>query len=185
MANDVLMGCGESNVTGMFFYAPVGTSLPTSPTATLASDWKKAGYISADGITWATAKDSELLRAWSKEPVRLVSSEEGGTVTAPIIETNKTTLGLIFGEDNIDYTAATSSTGNITSVTVAPGVSGANHAFLFLGRDGAKAFFVGTTNGVIRDLADVAFTSSEAVKWECTIEAAAWTFCVDDGDTTS
>ena len=181
-SNKVNLGIGMPS-TGMFFTALAGTALPTSPFETLAADWTKVGDITADGITWATGKDSEPLRNWAKETVRLASSEEGGTVTAPIMETTEDTLKAIFGSGNVTVTPADSSHGKLVSVTVEPGVSAEPAAFLFLMKDGEDGILVGTSNGMITEVSDVAFAPTEAIVWEATIEAASWTITKDDGQT--
>ena len=94
-SNNVNLGIGLA--TGMFYTAPEGTALPASPLATLSEAWTNAGAITADGITWNTGKDSEPLRNWAKETERLVGSEEGGSVTAPMMYTTENTLKTIFG----------------------------------------------------------------------------------------
>ena len=71
--NNVNLGIGMA--TGMVYMADAGTALPSSPLASLASDWKKIGAVTADGITWATGKDSEPIRNWAKETERLAASD--------------------------------------------------------------------------------------------------------------
>ena len=181
--NNVNLGIG--NASGMAYIAPVGTSLPSSPLDSLGADWVSIGDVTADGITWASGKDSEPLRNWAKETVRLVGSDEGGTVTAPLMNTTKKTLETIFGEDNVSYTSATASNGNITSVTVAPGVSASPMAFLFLMKDGDDTMLVGSSKAIVREVSDITFAPTEAITWEVTIESASWTFTKDDGQTAS
>lgn len=180
-SNNVNLGIGLA--TGMFYTAPAGTALPTSPLDTLAADWTEAGVITADGADWDTGKDSDALRNWAKEVERLVSSDEGGTVQTSIMETTKRALEVIFGAGNVTYTAADTTHGNITSVTVAPGVSAPPMAFLFLMKDGDDAMLLGTSKGIVRDLDTVGFKPSDAIEWGITIEAASWTFTKDDGQT--
>ena len=181
--NNVNLGIGLA--TGMFYQAPAGTALPASPLSTLSADWTEVGAVTIDGITWSTGKDSDPLRNWAKEVERLIAAEEGGTVTAPLMYTTKNTLETIFGKDNVSFTAATSSNGNITSVTVAPGVSAAPAAFLFLMKDGDDMLMLGTSKGIVREVGDITFSPTEAITWEATIEAASWTFAKDDGQVTS
>lgn len=179
--NKVNLGIGLA--TGMVYMADEGTALPTSPLDTLSADWKSIGAITADGITWATGKDSEPLRNWAKETERLTSSDEGGTVTAPLMYTEKATLEAIFGADNVSFSAATATNGNITSVTVAPGVSASPKAFLFLMKDGDDMMLLGSSKAIVREVSDITFAPTEAITWEVTIEAASWTFTKDDGQT--
>lgn len=177
--NNVNLGIGLA--TGMFYTAPAGTALPTSPMDTLAADWQEVGAVTADGITWSTGKDSDPLRNWAKEVERLVASDEGGTVQAPLMYTNADTLKLIFGAGNVTETAATPTNGNITSVTVAPGVSAEPAAYLFLMKDSDDMILLGTSKGIVRDVDDINFTPTEAITWTATIEAASWTLTKDDG----
>lgn len=182
-SNNVNLGIGLS--TGMFFTAPAMTALPSFPGDSLGADWVEVGAVTADGITWATGKDSDPLRNWAKEVERLIASDEGGTVTAPLMYTNQATLEAIFGASNVTTTAATSAHGKLTSVTVAPGVSSSPMAFLFLMKDGDDMLMLGTSKGIIREVSDVSMSPTEAITWEATIEAASWTFCKDDGQVTS
>lgn len=179
--NKVNLGIGLA--TGMFYTAPAGTALPASPLDSLGSSWTEVGAVTSDGITWSIGKDSEPLRNWAKEVERLVASDEGGTVSAPLMYTVAETLKLIFGEDNVTETAATASNGNITSVTVAPGVSAAPAAYLFLMKDGDDMLMLGTSKGILRDVDDISFAPTEGITWNTTIEAASWTFTKDDGQT--
>lgn len=181
-SNNVNLGIGLA--TGMFYTATAGTALPTSGADSLTS-WTEVGAITADGITWATGKDSEPLRNWAKEVERLVASDEGGTVSAPIMYTNQKVLETIFGADNVSVTNATTEHGNVVSVTVEPGVSAPSAAFLFVMKDGDDMIFLGTSKGVVREVDDVTFSPTEAITWTATIEAASWTLIKDDGQITS
>ena len=181
-SNKVNLGIGLA--TGMFYTAPAGTTLPAYPSASLTS-WTEVGAVSADGITWSTGKDSDPLRNWAKEVERLIASDEGGTVQAPLMYTEQKTLETIFGASNVSVTAANSTHGKITSINVAPGVSSAPAAFLFIMKDGDDMLMLGTEKGIIRDLDDISFAPTEGITWNATIEAASWTFLKDDGQVTS
>lgn len=183
-SNKVNLGIGLAS--GMFYTAPASTALPAFPTdSTGLASWELAGAVTADGIVWSTGKDSDPLRNWAKEVERLIASDEGGTVQAPLMYTNQKTLETIFGADNVTVDAATSSHGALTSVTVAPGVSASPAAFLFIMKDGDDTIMLGTSNGIVRDVEDINFSPTEAITWTATIEAASWTFMKDDGQVTS
>ena len=57
---DVKLGLGLS--TGMFYYAPAGTSLPSTAATTPGSAWTKVGDVSDAGITLALNKTVTNLR---------------------------------------------------------------------------------------------------------------------------
>ena len=181
-SNNVNLGIGLA--TGMFYTAPAGTALPTDSSSSLSS-WTEVGAVTSDGITWNTGKDSDPLRNWAKEVERLIASDEGGTVKAPLMYTNQKTLETIFGADNVSVAAATSGHGAVTSVTVEPGVSSSPAAFLFVMKDGDDMIFLGTSKGIVREVDDISFSPTEAIVWNATIEAASWTFIKDDGQVTS
>lgn len=183
-SNNVNLGIGLA--TGMFYTAAAGTALPSYPgDSTGLGNWTEVGAVTADGIVWSTGKDSDPLRSWSKEVERLVASDEGGTVQAPLMYTTQKTLETIFGASNVNVSAATSSHGALVSVDVAPGVSSSPAAFCFIMRDGDDMMMLGTTKGIVRDVDDVTFSPTEAITWTATIEAASWTFMKDNGQVTS
>ena len=183
-SNNVNLGIGLAS--GMFYTAAAGTALPSYPGDTTGlSSWVEVGAVTADGITWATGKDSEPLRNWAKEVERLVAGDEGGTVTAPLMYTTQKTLETIFGSSNVTVAAATSSHGKLVSVNVEPGVSASPAGFLFIMKDGDDMIMLGTTKGIVTEVDDVTFSPTEAITWTATIEAASWVFMKDDGQLTS
>ena len=179
MSNAML---GGGLATGMFYTAPKGTALPTTPGTTPGASWVLVGDISEDGIT-LTRPNGDVIRNWALDPVRKVNTENG-KITAPIIDTSKKVLETLYGADNVTYTAATSGHGNITSVTLSPDVSAEPASYLFLMKDGESLAMLGTSNGLITEIGDVSFSPTEAVVWTATIDAS-WTFMRDDGQVTS
>jgi len=179
-SNDVNLGIGFS---GMMYMADAGTSLPASPMDTLTG-FAEVGAITSDGITVSFAKDNEPIRDWSKAIRRLASTDEGATISGSLLETTKKVFECLFGADNVTYTAATSSNGNITSVTVAPGVSASRKVFYFLMKDGDDMLGIGG-EGILRDLGDVSFVPNEPITYEFTIELDSITYTKDDGQVAS
>ena len=178
--SDVFIGAGKA--TGMFFTAPKGTALPTTPGTTPGASWVEVGAITEDGIT-LTLPSGDVLRNWALVAERKANTENG-KVAAPIMYTSKKVLETLFGAGNVTYTAATSAHGNISSVEIAPDVSAEPAAYLFLMKDGDALAMLGTTNGLITEIGDVAFTPTTGAIWEATIDGT-WTFAYDDGQATS
>ena len=179
--NKTNMGVGRA--TGMAYRAPEGTALPATPAEALAADWEEIGGVGEDGITWGTGKDATPLKNWAKKIVRVISSDESGSVKVPFIDTTEDTMKTIFGDDNVSVTAATAEHGKIISVTVEPGVSAPPAAYLFLMKDGDDLLMLGTSSGTITELDDVSFAPGDAISWNSTIESDSWTFTKDDGQT--
>lgn len=179
-SNDVNLGLGRS--TGMFYHAEAGTALPTSPGETLAADWTDIGDVSEDGITWTPFGSIDVIRNWALDAVRKFAGEKG-KVSAAIIETTEESLKAAFGENAVTVTPATAAHGKLVSVDATVGKLGGPEAWLFIGKDGDDMFMLGTTSGLVTEIADIAFAPSGSINWEVTIEGD-WTFIKDDGQTT-
>ena len=178
--SEVFIGAGKAS--GMFYKAPKGEALPSSPKATLSGNWVEVGAISDDGIS-LTLPSGDVLRNWALEPERKINTENG-SVSAPIMYTNKMVLETLFGANNVSFTSATGTDGNISSVTLSPDVSAEAASYLFLMKDGDSLAMLGTSNGLITEIGDVSFAPDSSVNWEATIEGT-WTFAIDDGQIAS
>ena len=178
--SNVLIGAGLA--TGMFFTAPKGTALPTTPGTTPGATWKEVGAITADGIS-LKLPSGDILKNWALVSERKINTENG-VISAPIMYTTKDVFETLFGAGNVSVTPASSAHGNIASVTLSPDVAAEPAAYLFLMKDGDTLVSIGTTDGLITEIADVNFSPTEAATWNASIDAS-WTISVDDGQTTS
>jgi len=183
MTNAVNLGIG--NASGYFYHAPKGTALPDSPLAELAEAWKEVGYVSQDGITWHNGRTATPLKDWANKIRRQLQEDSTGTVEVPIISTTGEVLKTLFGEDHVTETAATSAHGKLVSVDVEEGVVSSDEAFLFIMKDGDDVMMLGTTSGLITDVADITFAPGDAITWSATVSADKWTFMKDDGQKTA
>ena len=179
--SNVLIGAGNEAL-GFFLTAPKGTALPSTPGTTPGSAWKEVGSIDVNGIS-LKLPNGDVIKNWANNAERKINTENGA-ISGSIMHTNKNVFETLFGEDNVTYTAADSSHGNISSVTLSPDVSAEPAAYLFLVKDGDTLVSIGTTNGLITDIADVRFNPTSAVVWTPTIEGS-WTITHDDGEISS
>jgi len=173
---NVFIGKGDS--TGMAFRAPAGTALPSYPGASLSADWVAIGNVGEDGIDMALPS-GDVIRNWALDPERK-NNTQPGQITVPFIHTTKSTLETLVGENNVTYVAANGSHGNLTSVEFAPDVSAEPAAYLFLMRDGNSRAYIGSSNALISEIANVTFNGSDPVSWDTTIDGT-WTLMHDDG----
>jgi len=174
-SNEVQLGGGYAS--GMFYTAAAGTALPSFPLDSLSS-WTEVGDIDADGITF-TPRDSETLKNWAGQPKRVIPGSDPATVQAKVMDTTEASLKAIFGEDNITVTAASSTHGKLIQFNMDSKPEPA--AYLFIMKDGDDMKILGTSNGLISELGDVAFKNDEAIEWDITIQGD-WTLITDDGD---
>ena len=186
-SHDVNLGIGnyaESGVTGMFYHAVAGTSLPTYPGDTLSSAWSEVGAVSRDGISFNPNWSFEKLKNWANQTERMLPGDESGAVSAPIIDTTEESFKTIFGSTNVTVTPATASHGKLISVDVTANNMPDAEAFLFLIKDDDDMIMIGTTKGYISELGEVAFQPDSAITWNPTITADKWRIMKDNGQTT-
>lgn len=185
-SNKVNLGIGQDSATGMAFYADKDTTLPTDPSAAISSTtWTNIGAVSEDGISFSPNRDLEPLRNWAKEIERLMAAEGDGTLEVPFIYTEEETFNVLFGEDAVDVTAATTTTGKITAVEISPDNIPEGKAFIFIMKDGDDVIMIGTKAGFITSVSDVTFGPSEAITWTGTISSRDWVVIKNDGQKSS
>ena len=178
--SDVFLGAGKA--TGMFFRAPRGTALPNTPGASLGADWEMVADVGEDGLS-LKLPSGDVIRNWAMVAKRRVNTENG-VLTVPVLDTTKKSLEVLFGDDNVAYQAATSQHGNVTSVEFGVDATAEPAAYLFLMKDGDTLAYVGCSDALITEIADISFKATEPAMWTAQIDGA-WTFMIDDGDVTS
>jgi hypothetical protein len=83
---------------GEIFIAPVGTALPTTPTAALNAAFVGLGYVTEDGVTFTITPEIQEIPAWqSRQPVRrdLISQAVGASFS--LLQWNETNVPFAFG----------------------------------------------------------------------------------------
>lgn len=181
MANEVIIGTG--NATGMFYHAPAGTALPTSPLDELDKAWTKVGDVTSDGITFGMDRSTDDLRNWANKIKRTIMTEHSETVQAPIMDTTEEVFKTILGESNVSTTAATTDHGKLVKATLSAESLPDPEAFLFLMKDGDVAIALGCEKGQVSELDNVTFAPGSAINWTPTIKGLdnGWTLIEDDG----
>jgi hypothetical protein len=92
-------------ITGAVFVAPVGTDLPTSTTASLATAFKDLGYISDAGVVNSNSPSTTPIKAWGGDTVLDVQTDKPDTFKMQFIEaTNEDVLKLVYGSANVTGT---------------------------------------------------------------------------------
>lgn len=93
---------GKPAVGGAIRRAPLGTTLPTSATATLSEEYKLLGYVSDDGLTNSDSRDSESVKAWGGDTVLNVLTSREDTFSFTLLESiNIDVLKMVYGDENV------------------------------------------------------------------------------------
>ena len=106
----------EPLATGVCFVAPLGTTGPSdavTPMATVSPDWVDLGYTGAEGFNEKNDRKTDLKRSFGGKIVKVVQSEYNASLEFTLMESlNADVLKAVFGEFNVEVTAATSEHGN-------------------------------------------------------------------------
>lgn len=178
--SEVFLGLGDA--TGFAYVAPEATALPAYPSASLGAGFVEIGAVGEDGLD-LTLPSGETIKNWAKKAERRLSTENG-KIKVPFIATNKKVLEVGFGENFVNFLAATAQHGNVTSVTLSPDVSPAPKSFVFLMKDGDRLAMVGCDDGLVESVDNVTFNGNDPVTWTFTIDGT-WTLMFDDGQIAS
>ena len=80
---------------GLIYVAPVGTSEPASPTATLPSSWVPVGYTEAGHVFTVETTSEPVEVAEELDPIRYVNTRRTGTFDVELAEINAQNWNLV------------------------------------------------------------------------------------------
>ena len=155
---------GKGNASGMFYYAPSGTTIPTS-LSSIPAAWHEAGFISEDGMELELSKDIENIKDWSNTIRRVVQTDHEEKASGSCISTTGTALTELFGSTNVTATTA-SITVNLSSSDLPP-----VKAYLFVMKDGDDLLAFGCSEGQISVADNTSFKAGDGIAWPFKITA--------------
>lgn len=174
-SKNVSVGKPNLKVSGGILRAPLGSERPTDPDSPVDSAYESAGYVGEDGVSEASERSTEDIRAWGGIKVRTVQTEYGTTLTFTFIESRRAlVLKAVFGEDNVevDSKGFIKVRRNETPLESAQWVVDMKD-----GDRGARRLDVG--NGQITEVGDISYVDGEAISYEVTMSCDP----DDNGDT--
>ena len=168
MPNTTNVSTGKPKVSGAVYNAPVGTTLPTSASATLNGSFVELGYVSEDGVTNNNNPESDTAKAWGGNIVLVLQNEKPDEWKMTLIEAlNPNVLDTVYGSANVAYNAG-AGTINITA--------NANQAVemsyvIDMALKGGALKRVVIPCGVLSEVGDIVYKDDEAIGYEITINA--------------
>lgn len=118
MANNLNAFIGRPPMDkGMFFRAPLGTTLPEAALEELDEAFEDHGAVGENGLTIAPTRDTQDIKMAGGDTFATIQQSFDETITVELMEDDlpavrKTT----FGDSNVETTAATSSAGEQTTI---------------------------------------------------------------------
>lgn len=146
---DKVVVAGPASGTGGVRVAVDGTALPTSAVAVLAAAWHDLGYIGEDGVTQSIGADSNNIRAWGGDTVRVVQTSHELTYQFDMLEVNDYTLEEYYGN------AA-------AGVVEVDGTPPTSHPWIIDMLDGTNRIRIVIPDGQITERGDVVYNGADA-----------------------
>lgn len=145
--------------SGDIYVAPVGTTLPTDPTAALAGGWSGAlGYITEEGVSWAPNFEINQIPAWqSFYPVRTLVTARNITVGFALMQWNTPSLVLAFGGGEV-----TEPSNNVFRYSPPDASELDERALIVEWADGDKNYRLVVPKGLVSDLGESQLARTEA-----------------------
>ena len=158
----------KPKVTGGISVAPLGTTLPTDPSAELPAAFNAVGYITSDGVTRSQDRGADTIAAWGGSTIAVIYGEQSATVQFSVAEyLNEAALALVYGDANVKVTAATTTKGK--KIDIAGDLSSAPHRVV------ALQVFSGDAKGLIvfpdfvaTEVGDTTFVDSDLAAHDIT-----------------
>lgn len=149
---------------GAIYVGALGATLPTATSGSIGADFTNLGYVSEDGVTRTISYDSSNVKDWSGKTVLVLNNGKTETFKFTLLDvTEVKAMELV-------YSTATEASGGINATNGADNRIG--HAFvidMILADNKAQRICI--PNGLVTEIGDIGYKSSEAVGYELTITA--------------
>ena len=168
MANTATnVSTGKPNKSGAIFFAPLGTTLPTSADADKDGAFVALGYVSEDGLENNNDMDVSSIKAWGGMIVYRSLNELDDNFVLTLIESENTdVLKAVYGSSNVTVDAS----GNITVNVKADDPEEKVWVFdLALRNNRAKRIVI--PDGAITSREAITYNDSDAVGYGITVSA--------------
>lgn len=150
--------------TGKIYGAVTGTTLPTAEVQGLAAAFLSGdlGYISDAGVQQTINRETNSIKAWGGDEVRVIATSHELSYHFEMLETSANTLETYYGDQ--------SAAGTVTQITAA---SGLRQAWVIDIVDGTNLIRIVIPDGEVLELDEITYSTDDAIKYGVTIRCYA------------
>jgi hypothetical protein len=153
---------------GVFYRAPLGTTLPTNAVVTLNALFVDHGWVGEEGITLTIDRDIKKHYAFGSDLVKTTQGTYSESIKLSLLESDPDVLETVFGSNTI--TMGTDGAGNRTIQVNHGSKMKPRSAFVIDTVDGTKRRRLVIQEGMVVDLEDVTYVNSDLLKYTLTID---------------
>lgn len=147
------------------YVAPLGTTLPTSATATLDAAFVDLGWVSEDGVSNSISRETTKHRAWGGEVVKVTQDNYTETLTLTLLESSSAVLAVVYGDDNV------SAGGDYQSLVVEHSrLMNERKSFVIDFIDGDTVGRIVVREGQVTEIGDIVYTHRDLTRYEITVD---------------
>lgn len=154
---------GKPKTTGAIFFAPKGTTAPTSCATDLGEAFICLGYATGEGLT--IGNETTSIKAWGGDTPIVIKKENFKFSAMQSLDPD--VLSVVYGEDNVSIDAQT---GEISVKSAADLAQNGVWVYDTI-MTGNRAKRIVVPDGTLKELGDVTYKDEEAVVFPLTIEA--------------
>lgn len=158
----VFTGGPDQLTTGAILRAPLGTALPTGTATAVDAAYKDSGYIGTDGLKLTPTTSTETIKDWSGATIREVLADFAAKLSWTHLELSEEAMKVYFGDDNVDVTAATLTTGTLTTARL-NAVELPINQWAFKIKDGVRKVLISVPLGQVTERGEITFTKTSAI----------------------
>lgn len=167
-SNNVFVGAPDQAVTGAILTGPETDVIPETIDDFDFEALVSSGYVNEDGVTITPTESTESIKDWSLKVIRKILTEFDSTIAWAHLELNEASLKNYMGDDNVDVTPATETTGTLTRAAIA-GEMRPTKAWYFKIKDGARRALVFVPHGQVTERGEIALLASSAITLPVTL----------------
>jgi hypothetical protein len=153
---------------GVFYRAPLGTTLPTNATTPLNALFVDHGWLGEEGVTVSVNRDIKRHYAFGSDLVKTTQGQYDEQIKLSFLECDPDVFETVFGPG---VTLGTDGAGNRTIQVNHRSKQLPRSAFVIHTVDGNKVRRLVIQEGAVVDVGDVSYVHTDVLKYSITLDA--------------